>query len=31
VTQGYGIDHVIEGMLLGDDDALGRVRVKLGL
>jgi len=31
VTQGYGVDHVIEGLLLGDDDALGRVRVKLGL
>jgi hypothetical protein len=31
VTQGIGIDHVIEGALLGDDDALGRVRVKLGL
>ena len=31
VTQGYGIDRVIEGLLLGDDDALGRVRVKLGL
>jgi hypothetical protein len=31
VTQGIGIDRVIEGALLGDDDALGRVRVKLGL
>lgn len=31
VTQGYGVDHVIEGLLLGDDDALGRVRVRLGL
>ena len=31
VTQGYGVDRVIEALLLGDDDALGRVRVKLGL
>ena len=31
VIQGYGVDRVIEGALLGDDDALGRVRVKLGL
>jgi hypothetical protein len=31
VSDGYGIDRVIEGSLLGDDDALGRVRVKLGL
>ena len=31
VTQGYGVDHVIEGLLLGGDDALGRVRVQLGL
>lgn len=31
VTEGAGIDRVIEGVLLGDDDALGRVRVRLGL
>ena len=31
VTEGVGVDRVIEGMLLGDDDALGRGRVKLGL
>jgi hypothetical protein len=31
VTEGIGVDRVIEGVLLGDDDALGRVRVKLGL
>lgn len=31
VTEGFGVDRVIEGVLLGDDDALGRVRVKLGL
>lgn len=31
VTEGLGVDRVIEGMLLGDDDALGRNRVRLGL
>ena len=31
VTEGAGVDRIIEGVLLGDDDALGRVRVKLGL
>jgi hypothetical protein len=31
VTEGIGVDRVIEGALLGDDDALRRVRVKLGL
>ena len=31
VTEGVGVDRVIEGMLLGDDDALGRGRVRLGL
>ena len=31
VTDGYGVDRVIEGLLLGDDDALGRHRVELGL
>lgn len=31
VTEGGSVDRVIEGVLLGDDDALGRVRVKLGL
>lgn len=31
VTEGYGVDRVIEGLLLGDDDALGRNRVELGL
>ena len=31
VTEGYGVDRVIEGLLLGDDDALGRHRVTLGL
>lgn len=31
VTDGYGVDRVIEGLLLGDDDALGRHRVVLGL
>ena len=31
VTEGFGVDRVIEGVLLGDDDALGRVRVRLGL
>lgn len=31
VTEGYGVDRLIEGLLLGDDDALGRSRVALGL
>ncbi|MEO6068334.1 MAG: hypothetical protein ABJB33_04005 [Gemmatimonadota bacterium] len=31
VTEGVGIDRIIEGALLGDDDALGRGRVRLGL
>lgn len=31
VTEGYGVDRVIEAFLLGDDDALGRHRVTLGL
>lgn len=31
VTEGLGVDRIIEGVLLGDDDALGRVRVRLGL
>lgn len=31
VTEGYGVDRIIEGLLLGDDDALGRNRVELGL
>ena len=31
VTEGAGVDRVIEGVLLGDDDALGRARVRLGL
>lgn len=31
VTEGYGVDRLIEGLLLGDDDALGRNRVALGL
>lgn len=31
VTEGAGVDRIIEGVLLGDDDALGRVRVRLGL
>lgn len=31
VTEGYGVDRLIEGLLLGDDDALGRHRVTLGI
>lgn len=31
VTEGIGVDRIIEGFLLGDDDALGRTRVRLGL
>lgn len=31
ITDGFGVDRVIEGLLLGDDDALGRHRVELGL
>jgi hypothetical protein len=31
VTEGFGVDRVIEGILLGDDDALGKNRVELGL
>ena len=31
VTEGVGVDRIIEGALLGDDDALGRGRVRLGL
>lgn len=31
VTEGFGVDRVIEGLLVGDDDALGKNRVELGL
>ena len=31
VSEGAGVDRVIEWWLLGDDDALGRGRVRLGL